>query len=146
MGSGWWCSAYNVEAPHHFSNGASRIAKPLPLGKGPPTGRGIGRQMTQQSVSSFEANYVCLTTLSGSAHAVVSPVPADQLPAHFPPYPPCPPFRGKGGTIREKRSHAQSPVTSYQSLVTSHQSHKPKQTKRLLPSMGRSHRGATQFA
>ena len=38
----------------------SRIVPPFPR-KG---GRGIGRRMTQQSVSSFEANYVCLTTLS----------------------------------------------------------------------------------
>ena len=51
-----------TEAPQFFRNRSSRIAKPLPLGKGPPEGRGIGRKMCRQRVSKYGADYgMCRT-------------------------------------------------------------------------------------
>ena len=53
----WWCGASKSEAPRSFRNRSSRIAKPLPLGKGPPTGRGIGRKVLRQLISKYGADY-----------------------------------------------------------------------------------------
>ena len=45
-----------------FRNWSSRIAKPLPLGKGPPAGRGIGRRVCRQRISRDGADYgMCRT-------------------------------------------------------------------------------------
>ena len=45
-----------------FRNRLSRIAKPLPLGKGPPAGRGIGRKVCRQRISRYGADYgMCRT-------------------------------------------------------------------------------------
>ena len=46
-----------MEAPRIFRNRLSHITKPLPLGKGPPAGRGIGRKMCRQLVSRYGADY-----------------------------------------------------------------------------------------
>ena len=38
---------YGDGAAHQIKS-AAKFSKPLPLGKGPPAGRGIGRQMRRQ--------------------------------------------------------------------------------------------------
>ena len=51
-----------IEAPRNFKNGSLRIAKPLPLGKGSPAGRGIGRKVCRQLVSRYGSDYdMCRT-------------------------------------------------------------------------------------
>ena len=47
----------NMEAPRICKNRSSRIAKPLPIGKGPPSVRGIGWKVCRQLVSRYGADY-----------------------------------------------------------------------------------------
>ena len=45
-------------------NRHTQYKKPLPLGKGPPAGRGIGGQMKKQPVSTYETDFKMRQTKS----------------------------------------------------------------------------------
>ena len=110
-GEGWrvqGCGAvhHNVKAPR-FLNMTSRMAKPLPLGKGPPEGRGIGRQMHWQKDSIDGTDYgkrkqfslICSQQMPDADRHLTYVVclrSYRELPAHPSPYPPCPLSDGKG--------------------------------------------------
>ena len=72
--------------------------QPLPIGKGPPAGRGIGRRVHWQSLGTYETDYD-LRRQKTALLVVVSPIRCDLLPAHESPYPPCPPSRWEGSSF-----------------------------------------------
>ncbi len=67
--------------------------QPLPIGKGPPAGREIGRRVRWQSLGTFETDYG-LRRQKTALSFVVSLICVLWLPAHGSPYPPCPMGRG----------------------------------------------------
>ena len=48
---------YMGDARRFAMAGFPRIAKPLPFGKGPPAGWGIGRKVCRQPVRRYRTNY-----------------------------------------------------------------------------------------
>ena len=70
--------------------------QPLPIGKGPPAGRGIGRRVRWQSLGTYETDYD-LRRQKTARSFVVSLICTLWLPAHGSLYPPCPPSRWEGG-------------------------------------------------
>ena len=72
--------------------------QPLPIGKGPPAGREIGRRVRWQSLGTFETDYG-LRRQKTALSFVVSLICVLWLPAHGSPYPPCPPSHREGGSF-----------------------------------------------
>ena len=48
---------YGDGAAHQIKS-AAKFSKPLPLGKGPPAGQGIGRRVRRQFICTFGTDYV----------------------------------------------------------------------------------------